>query len=57
MKGRQGIREIRGEPRDFLYSKLMCWVALDRAITLAPRLGAAQQHATSAATAALERRG
>jgi GH15 family glucan-1,4-alpha-glucosidase len=36
----QGIWEIRGEPRDFLYSKLMCWVALDRAITLAPRLGA-----------------
>jgi alpha,alpha-trehalase len=22
----QGIWEIRGEPRDFLYSKLMCWV-------------------------------
>ena len=31
----QGIWEIRGEPRHFLYSKLMCWVALDRAITLA----------------------
>ncbi|CAN5552883.1 glycoside hydrolase family 15 protein [soil metagenome] len=36
----QGIWEIRGEPRDFLYSKLMCWVALDRAIDLAPILGA-----------------
>ena len=36
----QGIWEIRGEPRDFLYSKLMCWVALDRAISLADRLGA-----------------
>jgi GH15 family glucan-1,4-alpha-glucosidase len=36
----QGIWEIRGEPRDFLYSKLMCWVALDRAIALASRLGA-----------------
>src|SRR6202034_2763552 len=35
----QGIWEIRGEPRDFLYSKLMCWVALDRAIALAPQLG------------------
>ena len=34
----QGIWEIRGEPRDFLYSKLMCWVALDRAIALAPNL-------------------
>jgi GH15 family glucan-1,4-alpha-glucosidase len=36
----QGIWEIRGEPRDFLYSKLMCWVALARAIDLAPQLGA-----------------
>jgi alpha,alpha-trehalase len=36
----QGIWEIRGEPRDFLYSKLMCWVALDRAIMLADRLDA-----------------
>jgi alpha,alpha-trehalase len=36
----QGIWEIRGEPRDFLYSKLMCWVALDRAIALAEPLGA-----------------
>jgi GH15 family glucan-1,4-alpha-glucosidase len=39
----QGIWEIRGEPRDFLYSKLMCWVALDRAIALAPQLGAANR--------------
>jgi GH15 family glucan-1,4-alpha-glucosidase len=30
-----GIWEIRGEPRHFTYSKLMCWVALDRAIALA----------------------
>jgi GH15 family glucan-1,4-alpha-glucosidase len=36
----QGIWEIRGEPRNFLYSKLMCWVALDRAIALAEQLGA-----------------
>jgi GH15 family glucan-1,4-alpha-glucosidase len=36
----QGIWEIRGEPREFLYSKLMCWVALDRAIALANQLGA-----------------
>jgi GH15 family glucan-1,4-alpha-glucosidase len=39
----QGIWEVRGEPRDFLYSKLMCWVALDRAIALAPLLGAADR--------------
>ena len=32
-----GIWEVRGEPRHFVYSKLMCWVALDRAIALADR--------------------
>ena len=31
----QGIWEVRGAPRHFLYSKLMCWVALDRAVALA----------------------
>ena len=36
----QGIWEIRGEPRHFLYSKLMCWVALERAIALATLLDA-----------------
>jgi alpha,alpha-trehalase len=36
----QGIWEVRGEPQDFLYSKLMCWVAVDCAITLASHLGA-----------------
>jgi alpha,alpha-trehalase len=36
----QGIWEVRGGPRDFLYSKLMCWVALDRAIDLADLLHA-----------------
>jgi alpha,alpha-trehalase len=36
----QGIWEIRGPSRHFLHSKLMCWVALDRAIALAPVLGA-----------------
>ncbi|MGH2818351.1 MAG: glycoside hydrolase family 15 protein [Actinomycetota bacterium] len=39
----QGIWEVRGEPQDFLYSKLMCWVALDRATLLADRLGAAER--------------
>ena len=37
----QGIWEVRGEARDFLYSKVMCWVALDRAIAIADRIGAA----------------
>jgi GH15 family glucan-1,4-alpha-glucosidase len=36
----QGIWEVRGEPRHFLYSKLMCWVAVDRAVKLADRLDA-----------------
>ena len=39
----QGIWEIRGEPRHFLYSKLMCWVALERAASLADRLGVADR--------------
>jgi alpha,alpha-trehalase len=34
-----GIWEVRGEPRHFVYSKLMCWVALERAIALAGVLG------------------
>ena len=36
----QGIWEVRGGGQHFLYSKLMCWVALDRAIALAALLGA-----------------
>ncbi len=36
----QGIWEVRGDAQHFVYSKLMCWVALDRAIYLAGRLGA-----------------
>jgi GH15 family glucan-1,4-alpha-glucosidase len=39
----QGIWEIRGEPRDFLYSKLQCWAALNRAIDIAPQLNAEHQ--------------
>lgn len=35
-----GIWEMRGELRHHLYSKLMCWVALDRALQLADWLGA-----------------
>jgi len=35
----QGIWEMRGEPRHHLYSKLMCWVALDRAVEMAEILG------------------
>jgi GH15 family glucan-1,4-alpha-glucosidase len=38
-----GIWEVRGEPRHFLYSKVMCWVALDRAIGLAGKLETAER--------------
>jgi GH15 family glucan-1,4-alpha-glucosidase len=31
----QGIWEVRGGRRDFTYSKLQCWVALDRGVRLA----------------------
>ncbi|CAN5738750.1 glycoside hydrolase family 15 protein [soil metagenome] len=34
------IWEIRAEPRHYVYSKVMCWVALDRAIRMADGLGA-----------------
>ena len=34
-----GIWEGRDGDRHYLSSKLMCWVALDRAVKLAPRLG------------------
>jgi GH15 family glucan-1,4-alpha-glucosidase len=36
----QGMWEMRGEPRHHLSSKVLCWTALDRAVKLAPRLGA-----------------
>ncbi|HEX9236606.1 MAG TPA: glycoside hydrolase family 15 protein [Actinomycetota bacterium] len=39
----QGIWEVRGPPRHFLYSKVMCWVALDRAIKLAPEMRAKER--------------
>jgi len=31
----EGIWEVRGGPREFLHSRLMCWVAFDRAMRLA----------------------
>lgn len=32
-----GIWEFRGKPKHFLHSRLMCWVAVDRAIRLATK--------------------
>ncbi len=34
-----GIWEVRGGPRHFVFSKLMCWVALDRGIAIAEEHG------------------
>jgi GH15 family glucan-1,4-alpha-glucosidase len=34
-----GMWEMRGEPRHHLSSKVLCWVALDRAVALASQLG------------------
>ena len=35
----ESIWEVRGGPRHFLYSKVMCWVAVDRGLKMARRYG------------------
>jgi GH15 family glucan-1,4-alpha-glucosidase len=40
MERDSGIWEMRGEPLHHLSSKVLCWTALDRAVELAPQLGA-----------------
>jgi alpha,alpha-trehalase len=47
----QGIWEARGKPQHYVSSKLMCWVALDRAAKLAEIRGDPDLHATWRATA------
>jgi GH15 family glucan-1,4-alpha-glucosidase len=47
----QGIWEARGEPRHYVSSKLMGWVALDRAAKLAAIRGAPEQATAWRATA------
>jgi GH15 family glucan-1,4-alpha-glucosidase len=47
----QGIWEARGKPQHYVSSKLMCWVALDRAAKLAAIRGDADLAATWGATA------
>jgi GH15 family glucan-1,4-alpha-glucosidase len=47
----QGIWEARGKPQHYVSSKLMCWVALDRAAKLAEIRGAPELSATWHATA------
>jgi len=47
----QGIWEARGEPRHYVSSKLMCWVAMDRAAKLAEIRGDPELTAKWRATA------
>ena len=47
----QGIWEARGEPQHYVSSKLMCWVALDRAAKLAEIRGDPELQATWGETA------
>ena len=47
----QGIWEARGAPQHYVSSKLMCWVALDRAATLAELRGDTDQAQKWRATA------
>jgi GH15 family glucan-1,4-alpha-glucosidase len=47
----QGIWEARGEPQHYVSSKLMCWVALDRAAKLAEIRGDPELQSEWAATA------
>ena len=47
----QGIWEARGKPQHYVSSKLMCWVALDRAAKLAAIRDAPELQATWQATA------
>jgi alpha,alpha-trehalase len=47
----QGIWEARGEPRHYTSSKLMCWVAMDRAARLAQLRGDAERAARWATVA------
>jgi GH15 family glucan-1,4-alpha-glucosidase len=47
----QGIWEARGKPQQYVSSKLMCWVALDRAAKLAEIRGDPQLQAKWQATA------
>jgi GH15 family glucan-1,4-alpha-glucosidase len=41
----EGIWETRGGSQQFVYSKLMCWVALDRALRLAAKRSFPHDHA------------
>ena len=40
-----GIWEVRSKPRHFVYSKVMCWVAMDRALRLSQKRSFPADHA------------
>ena len=40
----RGVWEVRGEQQHFVYSKVMCWAALDRAAYIAAARGHSQLH-------------
>jgi GH15 family glucan-1,4-alpha-glucosidase len=40
----EGVWEVRGRRRHFVYSKLMCWVALDRGLRLAAKRSFPAEH-------------
>ncbi|RIL07986.1 MAG: glucoamylase [Proteobacteria bacterium] len=46
----QGVWEARSEPRDYVYSKFMSWVALDRGLRLAAKRALPADHARWLAT-------
>jgi GH15 family glucan-1,4-alpha-glucosidase len=48
----RGIWEVRGEPKHFVSSKVMCWVALDRGSRLAAMRGDSERAGQWAETAA-----
>lgn len=48
-----GIWEVRSEPRHFTHSKMMCWVALDRALRLSEAGQLPSRHAAAWRTEAL----
>jgi GH15 family glucan-1,4-alpha-glucosidase len=44
MQPDRGIWEVRSKPQHFVYSKVWCWVALDRASRIAQELGMADDY-------------